>query len=573
MIRIFRTALLSITLNVFVAANCAAAINSDDSDYLKYAKQFIKEKEGKVCSFSIAEKTQNYVLMKNDGNRCFVLMCTHDFDSIFSNPVLAYSAESSINRSFGRIQVDKSNGDVKIIKYYDNVLNELRGGRPLREAAHQIGKSVDKLLGPLQLGQSRVDLSILGMDGFVYAGCVPTAATQVMYSYSWPEETSGKYLYYVSKDTYCDINMEGMSISWPESLELARGRYFKVPDVFIAVNGMVFDATFGKEGTSANMRRSKRAFINHYGYSRKMRYTYYGDNENMWKTVRSELDASRPVLLAQWGHAFVCDGYKDEYLHFNMGWQGYFNGYYRTFVGMGYSVEGWTIIDGIVPEKQKEFVTKKVELKEAGTLEQFITAEDYNSLGTLVVSGPLNGKDIKLIRMLSGAADEFVPFEKRGVLKSLDMSGADIVKSRDVYFVHNDNTKLTHDKWLERHEYSNCFVEEVVPDKKYVWNYFTCKNQIGCDMFEGCENLESIVLPKSITSLYPYCFLNCSSLREIKIPEGVVSFSHSMFMGCSMLQKVYVSKDCKAMKPEYKNAEHDLYWFKNCRPDITVEEY
>lgn len=51
-----------------------------------------------------------------------------------------------------------------------------------------------------------------------------------------------------------------------------------------------------------------------------------------WKgMIRADIDEGLPVFYGGQGsgaHAFVCDGYKDEYFHFNWGWGGFNNGYY-----------------------------------------------------------------------------------------------------------------------------------------------------------------------------------------------------------------------------------------------------
>ena len=45
---------------------------------------------------------------------------------------------------------------------------------------------------------------------------------------------------------------------------------------------------------------------------------------------------------------------------------------------------------------------KSVTLKEAGTLTNYISDAELNTLTELTVSGPINGSDIKIIRALGG---------------------------------------------------------------------------------------------------------------------------------------------------------------------------
>lgn len=76
----------------------------------------------------------------------------------------------------------------------------------------------------------------------------------------------------------------------------------------------------------------------YFGYSREM-YPIFRDNgytDDLWRAALiDELDQRHPVIYAgaaeQGGHGFVCDGYDErEYLHFNFGWSGIGDGYYRV---------------------------------------------------------------------------------------------------------------------------------------------------------------------------------------------------------------------------------------------------
>ena len=58
----------------------------------------------------------------------------------------------------------------------------------------------------------------------------------------------------------------------------------------------------------------------------------YSDKD--WKTMlKDDLKAGRPIIYSGYGdggHCFVCDGYnEDEYFHFNWGWGGMYDGYFR----------------------------------------------------------------------------------------------------------------------------------------------------------------------------------------------------------------------------------------------------
>ena len=74
--------------------------------------------------------------------------------------------------------------------------------------------------------------------------------------------------------------------------------------------------------------------------------------------------------------------------------------------------------------------------------------------------------------------------------------------------------------------------------------------------FYGCDNVKTIVIPNSVTSIGGAAFDYCSSLTSIVIPNSVTSIGYSAFYNCSKLT-IY----CEA---ESKPSGWDYYWNSNC---------
>jgi hypothetical protein len=58
--------------------------------------------------------------------------------------------------------------------------------------------------------------------------------------------------------------------------------------------------------------------------------------------------------------------------------------------------------------------------------------------------------------------------------------------------------------------------------------------------FGYCKNLQSVVIPNSVTSIGGSTFFACPNLQSVVIPNLVTSIGDSTFMGCSNLQNVVI---------------------------------
>lgn len=65
---------------------------------------------------------------------------------------------------------------------------------------------------------------------------------------------------------------------------------------------------------------------------------------------------------------------------------------------------------------------------------------------------------------------------------------------------------------------------------------------IGVSAFSGCQKLEELILPDSLTSLEESIVSSCG-LAEITIPKGVVSVRENTFEGCDALRAIRVAGD------------------------------
>ena len=136
----------------------------------------------------------------------------------------------------------------------------------------------------------------------------------------------------------------------------------------------------------------------------------------------------------------------------------------------------------------------------AGELMSHFPNTDQYFINTLVVSGQLNGTDIKAIRDLI----------INGSLAYLDLTEASIVEGGENYFENSYK------------------------------NYATTKDIIGGYMFSGCKKLLSIKLPTNLTAIDEYAFSDCSGIVDLVIPEGVTNIANMAFYDCNRLTRLSI---------------------------------
>lgn len=204
------------------------------------------------------------------------------------------------------------------------------------------------------------------MDGDYHArsvtGCVATAMAQLMKVHNWPLKPVGNS---------GGIVFTGSTFDWDDMLDVYEDGKYNAKQSAAVARLMRYC------GAGVNMRYSaymsgaydvnvKNALVSYFGYASDIQ-TYWKDYtpQSRWNDlVYSELAAGRPLYYSgsssRGGHAFVCDGYSsNEYFHFNWGWGGYQDGYYRltalnpetggagSYEG-GYN-SGQTILTGVRP--------------------------------------------------------------------------------------------------------------------------------------------------------------------------------------------------------------------------------
>ena len=77
----------------------------------------------------------------------------------------------------------------------------------------------------------------------------------------------------------------------------------------------------------------------------------------------------------------------------------------------------------------------------------------------------------------------------------------------------------------------------VVPEMTSSGHFVTMVNDAA---FNGCENVENIVLPDTIKTIGKEAFGSCKSLKDIDLSDNLTAISDTMFYGCESLKSIEI---------------------------------
>lgn len=182
-----------------------------------------------------------------------------------------------------------------------------------------------------------------GPGGHVYAGCVATAMSMVMYYWRYPLQGSGSHTY--SWDPYGTIsaNFGATQYNWEQMKDIMDPNIDDVALIQFHC-GVGVDMMYSPNGSGAYSQDVPPAIQDYFGYSEESDFLQKEDySQNNWIGIlKMQIDLGQPMYYSGYsnsgGHAFVCDGYDDsDNFHFNFGWGGSSNGYYTLYTVGGFS--------------------------------------------------------------------------------------------------------------------------------------------------------------------------------------------------------------------------------------------
>lgn len=454
--------------------------------------------------------TSTYRVFYDQEAKVFAVVVDNDYQQYISWPILAYGEGNKMWDG-----KDASNTVASILNRYDTQLKYLKmhyAGSPMQllPPAGNSPEGVRPLLGDIEYDQDYpyneafMRVHYEGRDSLCLAGCGAVALAQILAMYRSDVQPSGKVRYSLKNEWDGEADLADYQIDW-ENMQ----RRDTASLIFAAA------ASLGSEmspaHTGCSMRNFKPALICNWGYSPRAEYIKEGSDSSLLEAVYEELDNGRPVVVSGSSHIFVCDGYSQDFLHYNFGWEGDCNGWYRAIVIPSMSdaqLPFTSMITGISPMDPTSATGKEVSLSKAGTLSKALSEEEKSNLTSLKVNGNINGDDIAVLRqMCGGVAPDGNP-GWTGSLMTLDLSDANIV-SGGVYYTEAIDTQM---------------------------QFSASKNVIGQFMFIDCPTLRSISLPRTVRFVDDYAFFGCVCLQHIDLGGAKDNACSTAFRECERLE-------------------------------------
>lgn len=94
-------------------------------------------------------------------------------------------------------------------------------------------------------------------------------------------------------------------------------------------------------------------------------------------------------------------------------------------------------------------------------------------------------------------------------------------------------------------------VESLADGDSSAWHFYNCTElesvvlpesltEIGLDSFTNCTSLKNINFPNNLSKICDAAFTNCTSLKSINIPKSLTNIVQNPFKGCTSLEKITV---------------------------------
>ena len=191
--------------------------------------------------------------------------------------------------------------------------------------------------------------------------------------------------------------------------------------------------------------------------------------------------------------------------------------------------------------EQKNHV--KVNLTEAGSLQDVLMDTDYDRIDSLTISGKFSGVDLAYLKKGSG---------RLASLEFIDLTNIEIVECDEPYYSWTDidsniggyGNPPVHFYYLSNTEYTTSEQTGALASQQTKFYHHTpnldygfCGNMSDAQVTEN-YTLKEIRMPKASRQVGEYMCMNCQALERAVLPEGCKQVGYRAFMWCQNLTDV-----------------------------------
>lgn len=238
-------------------------------------------------------------------------------------------------------------------------------------------EGVAPLLGDIQWGQDYPFNTLCPNKegGRSVVGCVATALAQIIRYHQWPNQGEGICSYTERDGTNHRVDFSQHTYDWERmpGQPNRNGSSYAVTQALSTLCyhvGVISQMQYSPQGSGTYSQYPKEGLQKYFKYKKNIQLLSRMNYKmaDWMDIIAKELNEGRPIYYAgassTVGHAFVCDGYKqDGYFHINLGWDGIANGYFLLYAinpdvlgtGGGTSYDGYNdyqeIMVGIEPDR------------------------------------------------------------------------------------------------------------------------------------------------------------------------------------------------------------------------------
>ena len=191
--------------------------------------------------------------------------------------------------------------------------------------------------------------------------------------------------------------------------------------------------------------------------------------------------------------------------------------------------------------EQKNHV--KVNLTEAGSLQDVLMDTDYDRIDSLTISGKFSGVDLAYLKKGSG---------RLASLEFIDLTNIEIVECDEPYYSWTDidsniggyGNPPVHFYYLSNTEYTTSEQTGALASQQTKFYHHTpnldygfCGNMSDAQVTEN-YTLKEVRMPKASRQVGEYMCMNCQALERAVLPEGCKQVGYRAFMWCQNLTDV-----------------------------------